>query len=179
MARTPLSSPRPVPERGAAAQLERVCRLVLEAADLLEAFGENPHRVRAYRQGVESLRRHAAQFPQRCADASLTELPGVGRELAAKVAEIATTGNLSRLRELEARIPAEAAALEAIPGVGRKLAVYLAGRLHVRSAAHLRQLAATHMLRTIPWLGPEGEMAVRRGLAAWSEPSARGGEGVA
>jgi len=142
-----------------------VAELLLEAADLLEAFGETPHRVRAYRQGAESLGRHAGEFHPRLAAGTLTELPGIGRELAAKAAEIAATGQLAGLAALRARVPPETAVLTAVPGVDLKTAIYLASRLHVHTVAHLRVLARTHLLRSIPWLGPEGARRIDAGLA--------------
>jgi DNA polymerase (family 10) len=143
----------------------RVAAVLLEAADLLEAFGENPHRVRAYRQGVASLLTHRREFGARLDAGTLTELPGIGRELSAKAAEIAATGRLKSLDDLKARVPPETQALRAVPGVDLKLAIYLASRLHVASVADLKALAATHMLRTIAWLGEEGGRRVEQALA--------------
>jgi DNA polymerase (family 10) len=143
----------------------RVVALLLEAADLLEAFGENPHRVRAYRQGAESLRRHAGELARRVAEDTLTELPGIGPELAAKAAEIVAGGRLAGLEALRARVPPETALLTQVPGVDPKTAIYLASRLHVHTVAHLRALARTHLLRSVPWLGAEGARRIDRGLA--------------
>ncbi|MDH4228678.1 MAG: histidinol-phosphatase [Nitrospirota bacterium] len=148
---------------------EQVARSLERVADLLEGFGENPHRVRAYRNGAGSFRSHAGQIARRLAAGTLERLPGIGRELAAKAAEVADSGTLAAIAELESRIPAAAARLAALPGVDTKLAIYLSTRLHVETPSHLRQLVATHMLRTIPWVGPEGELAVRRGLTELAE----------
>lgn len=154
------------PGRGDAAG--RVADTLLEAADLLEAFGENPHRVRAYRQGAETLRRHRTDFDRRLVRGTLTELPGIGRELAAKAAEIAATGRLEGLAALEARVPPEVAVLTRVPGVDRKTAIYLASRLHVHTVAHLKDLAATHLLASVSWLGLAGARRIDEGLATVS-----------
>jgi DNA polymerase (family 10) len=132
---------------------DRVAAALLEAADLLEAFGENPHRVRAYRRGAEVLVRHADRFAGLLAAGRLTELPGIGRELAAVAA-------------LKARIPPAAAALGGVPGVDRKTAIYLASRLRVTTVADLAALAGTHLLRAVPWLGPEGGRRIEAGVRA-------------
>ena len=160
----------------APALLARVSGKLIACADLLEAFGENPHRVRAYRAAVVSLNRHEDAFGARLAAGTLSALPAVGSEIAAKVSEIATTGRLARLQELQNRVPPESERLSAVPGVDLKLAVYLIHRLHVNTVAQLRQLAATHMLRVIPWLGVEGERRVRAGLVSWTEGRAPGTE---
>lgn len=139
---------------------------LLAAADLLEAFGENPHRVRAYRRGAEVLVRHADAFPARLAEDRLTELPGIGRELAAKAREVAETGTLEAVAALGARIPQEAEALARVPGVDRKTAVYLAACLRVATVDDLAALARTHLLRSVPWLGPEGGRRLEEGVEA-------------
>lgn len=162
----PAPSAPDTPRPGDAAAAEKVAAALSEAADLLEAFGARRHRVRAYRQGADSLRRHAHGFARRLAEGRLTELPGIGPELAAKAAEVAATGTLEAVAALKARIPPEAADLTRVPGVDPKLAVYLAARLHVRTVAHLRQLAATHMLRAIPWLDPEAARRIEAGVRA-------------
>jgi len=137
----------------------------MEAADLLEAFGENPHRVRAYRQGAAVFLAHRGEFAARLEAGTLAELAGIGKELSAKAAEIAATGRLGSLEALKGRVPAEVGLLCRVPGVDGKTAIYLASRLHVHTVAHLRQLAATHMLRTIAWLGEEGARRIERALA--------------
>lgn len=145
---------------------DRVAAALVEAADLLEAFGENPHRVRAYRRGAEVLLRHADRFPDLLAEGRLEELPGIGRELAAKAREVAETGALAAVAALKDRIPPEAAALGRVPGVDRKTAIYLASRLRVATVADLAALAGTHLLRAIPWLGPEGGRRIEAGVRA-------------
>jgi len=149
---------------------QRVAEALLQAADLLEAFGENPHRVRAYRHGADVLVRHADGFAARLAEGRLTELPGIGRELAAKAREVAETGGLQAVAALQARIPPEAEALAGVPGVDRKTAIYLASRLHVGTVAQLAQLARTHLLRAVPWLGPEGGRRIEEGVRAVAGP---------
>jgi DNA polymerase (family X) len=148
----------------AAPSAGRVAAALLEAADLLEAFGENPHRVRAYRRGAEVLKLHADAFPKLLAAGRLTDLPGIGRELSAKAREVAETGALAAVAALKARIPPEAEALQGVPGVDRKTAIFLAGRLRVATVDDLAALARTHLLRSVPWLGPEGGRRIEAAL---------------
>ena len=64
-----------------------VARVLNEIADLLELKGENPFRVRAYRTGAQVV----ADCPGSVADltdADLLALPGVGKDLAARIREI-------------------------------------------------------------------------------------------
>src|SRR5688572_25466021 len=61
----------------------------------------------------------------------LTELPGIGEDLAGKIAEIVRTGTLTALRDLEREAPPGAAELMRLPGLGPKRAKALCEVLHV------------------------------------------------
>ena len=70
-----------------------LARVFGEIADLLEIKGENPFKIRAYRNASETI----ATFGGRVADlddARLRQIPGIGRDLAKKVREIVETGEL-------------------------------------------------------------------------------------
>ena len=78
-----------------------------QVADLLEFQGENPFRLRAYRNAAATLRdltesvAKIAKDPER----KLTDLPGVGKDLADKIMTLVTTGELPLLAELTAKTP--------------------------------------------------------------------------
>jgi DNA polymerase (family 10) len=77
-----------------------------EIADFLEIEGENPFRIRAYRNGAGTVRGLGAELKDMVADnTDLTELAGIGKELAAKIHEILETGTAKALTKLHARIP--------------------------------------------------------------------------
>ena len=91
-------------------------------ADLLEYRGDNAFRVRAYRTAartidglVESLA-SVRSDPQR----SLTDLEGIGTDLAVKIGSLLDTGRLPLLEELEREIPAVVFDLMRVPGLGPK-----------------------------------------------------------
>ena len=83
-----------------------IADLFNRVADLLEILGENPFRIRAYRNAartVVDLSQSVAAMVEQGKD--LSELPGIGKDLAGKIQEIIRTGTLSQLQELEDRIP--------------------------------------------------------------------------
>ncbi len=93
-----------------------------QVADLLEFQGENPFRLRAYRNAAVTLRdltesvASIAKDPER----KLTDLPGVGKDLADKITTLVTTGELPLLAELTAKTPPSVLALCACLGWGRR-----------------------------------------------------------
>ena len=75
-----------------------------KVADLLEIEGANPFRVRAYRnaaRAVSGLARNVSDMV--ASEKDLTELPGIGKDLAGKIREIVETGSLAQLEELEGK----------------------------------------------------------------------------
>src|SRR5215467_5934866 len=91
-----------------------------EVADLLEFQNANPFRVRAYRNAA----RRITDYPQTLAtfvadpERDLTEIEGIGKDLAEKIAELVKTGQLAMLEELRSQIPAGVMDLLRIPGLG-------------------------------------------------------------
>ena len=120
-------------------------------ADLLEIEGANPFRVRAYRnaaQTIEDLPRGVAGMI--AAGEDLSVLPGIGGDLAGKIEEIAATGRLKALEEVEARTPSTLAALTAIPGLGPKRVHTLYEALGIATVEELARAAREHKIRNLP-----------------------------
>ncbi|WP_243663396.1 helix-hairpin-helix domain-containing protein [Rhodothermus marinus] len=69
-----------------------VARLLRETARLLELRGENPFRVRAYEQAAEALEQLDEPVAERVRQGTLTEVPGIGRGLAAQIQELVERG---------------------------------------------------------------------------------------
>src|SRR5687767_15889279 len=88
-----------------------------QVADLLEFQGANPFRVRAYRNGARIVHDLDEPVAGIVADTSrkLTDISGIGKDLADKIQTLVTTGKLPYLEELQAEVPASVMALLKIP----------------------------------------------------------------
>ena len=101
-----------------------ITRLFEELADLLEIQNANPFRVRAYRNAARTL----GDLPESAAEIladpnrSLDDLPGIGKDLAEKIATIVSTRTLPQLEELRAAVPAGVVEMLKVPGLGPKKA---------------------------------------------------------
>src|ERR1700693_5446912 len=92
-----------------------------QVAELLEILGENQFRVRAYRRAartVEGLPQSVRGLLSTGAD--LSELPGIGKDLAGKIADIVKTGHFDLLEALKKKLPGELGDIAALPGLGPK-----------------------------------------------------------
>ena len=128
-------------------------------ADLLEIEGANPFRVRAYRNAARTI----GDLPHSVADMltkgeDLAELPGIGEDLAAKIAEFVETKRLPLLEEVKRRTPAGLVELTAIPGIGPKRAKVLYVKLKIGSVADLKKAAAAGKLHGISGFGTKTEL---------------------
>ena len=100
---------------------EDIAAMFDELADLLEIEEANPFRVRAYRNAARSVRSLARGLDELVAEGrDLTELQGIGKELAAKIHEILETGTTAALDKLHHRVPATLEDLMRLPGLGPK-----------------------------------------------------------
>ncbi|MFZ5557115.1 MAG: DNA polymerase/3'-5' exonuclease PolX [Pseudomonadota bacterium] len=144
-----------------------IARAFGEIADLLEIQGANPFRVRAYRNAartVESYGRDLAALVREGAD--LTELPGIGDDLAAKIREIVDTGRIALLERLHKELPPAIADLLQIPGLGPKRVKTLWHDLDVQTAEQLLRAARDGRVRALPGFGEKTERRIEEAVAA-------------
>jgi DNA polymerase (family 10) len=96
-----------------------IAQVLREIADLLEIKDDNPFKIRAYRNGADIAANHPHDLALLDA-AALREIPGIGKDLAARIREIAETGDAAFHRELVAEFPASVLDLLHLQGVGPK-----------------------------------------------------------
>ena len=109
-------------------------------ADLLEFKDANPFRVRAYRKGARTIRDLSEPITAIIADPErdLTDIEGIGKDLAEKCATLVETGDLPMLGELLEQVPQSVLAIMRVPGLGPKKAAALYKELGVTSLDELR-----------------------------------------
>jgi len=132
-------------------------------ADLLEIKGENLFRVRAYRNAsreVSGLAKSAADMFKNGED--FTQLPGIGKDLAAKIEEIIKTGKLSSLEKLEKTLPAGLDDLMRIQGLGPRRIKALYDILKIKSISDLKKALEAKKIRELPGFGEKIEEGISR-----------------
>ncbi len=123
-------------------------------ADLLEIDRANPFRVRAYRNAARMI----ASLPESIADMvvegrDLSEMPGIGKDLAQKIEEIVKTGTLSQLKKMEAQIPPQLRDLMKMPGLGPKRVYILYEKMGITTLEELRAAAEKNKISTLRGFG--------------------------
>jgi DNA polymerase (family X) len=135
-------------------QNAEIAAMFEQTADLLEIRGENPFRVRAYRRAartVENLPKNVRGMI--AAGADLSDLPGIGEDLAGKIAAIVKRGRFDVLDGLKKKVPGDLAAMTALPGLGPKRVKLIYDKLHVRTLNDLRKAVETGKLETLRGFG--------------------------
>ena len=139
-----------------------------QAAELLEIGGENQFRVRAYRRAartVDGLPKAVGSLLKSGRD--LSELPGIGKDLAGKIADIAKTRHFDLLDTLKRKLPGELGDMAALPGLGPKCIKLLYDKLKVRTLNDLRHAIEIGRVRELRGFGPVIE---RKLLGALEKP---------
>ena len=142
---------------------QEIAKIFNEIAGLLEIKNDNPFRIRAYRRAalnVEGLTRNVEDL----SEDELLGVPGVGKELAAKIAEYIKTGNIAAHEELKKEIPQIVLDLESVPGLGPKTAMLLHEKLHIKSIDELAKLAEEHKLAGLPGIKGKTEENILKGI---------------
>ena len=145
-----------------------------EIADLLEIRGENPFRIRAYRNAARSV----AEFGRDIKSlfdkgGELPKLPGIGDDLAAKIHEIAATGSSALLERLRKEFPSAITELLRIPGLGPKRVKLLYDELQVQTIDELRQAARSGRIRDVTGFGEKTELHILQSLEAQADKGRR------
>ena len=136
-------------------------------ADLLEFQGANPFRVRAYRNGARTIHDYPEQMQTILgqADRKLTDIPGLGKDLAEKVAALCATGTVPLLEELQSQVPQSVLTLLRIPGLGPKKAAVLFKELNISTLDQLRAACEAQEIRKLKGFGAKTEEAILSGIA--------------
>ena len=137
-----------------------------QVADLLEFQGANPFRVRAYRNGARAISDLPESIEEVAADPDrkLTDIGGIGKDLAEKIVTLIETGALPMLEELLAEIPQSVLAILRVPGLGPKRAAALYNELGIDNLDRLRQACQAEEVRKLKGFGAKTEAAILAGL---------------
>ena len=140
-----------------------VARVLTEIGDMLELKGENPFKIRAYRNGADIV----ANTPEPVSglDAKgLQQWPGIGKDLSARIIEICHTGTTSIHQELMASFPPTLLDLLRLQGVGPKTVAQLYSELGIASLDELEAAAKSGRLRALKGMGAKKEQLLLRAI---------------
>lgn len=121
-----------------------------ELAALYEATGADRYRVAAYTRAAQVLGQVQGDLGDSIRSGRLTDLPGIGPQLAAVVRELHETGTTSRLDALRAEVPRGFRKLVRVPGLGPKRVLTLYKELGIADLDDLERACRDGALRALP-----------------------------
>jgi DNA polymerase (family 10) len=140
-----------------------IAHVLGQIADLLEIKGDNAFKIRAYRSVADVI----ATWPDAVArlnDTQLRSLPGVGKDLAARIRELADTGTCGYHAELLQQFPSTILELLRLQGVGPKTVALLYTTLNVSSLEQLAAAAREGRLRGLKGMGAKKEAQILKSI---------------
>lgn len=134
-------------------------------ADLLEIQSANPFRIRAYRNAARTISSTSDSLADLAATGGdLTQLPGIGKDLARQIIEIAQTGKLKSLEELQQQIPSGVVDMLRIQGVGPKKVSVFFNELHLTSLAELKAACEAGRISQLKGFGKKTEESILQNI---------------
>jgi DNA polymerase (family 10) len=140
-----------------------IARILSEIGDLLEIKNENPFKIRAYRNASDTI----AHLGTRLADLTPAErlgIPGIGKDLAGKIAELLETGSIRYHQELLQEFPTTVLDLLNLQGIGPKTVSTLYRELGIRTLDDLERAAREGRLRALKGMGARKESLILKSL---------------
>ncbi len=141
-------------------------------ADLLEYQGGNVFRVRAYRNAARTIGGMVESLAAVRADAgrSLTDIDGIGTDLAEKIGSLLDTGELPLLAELRKAVPAAVFDLMRVPGLGPKKVKLLVDQLGIDSLDSLEQACREGRVEQVKGFGAKTQTMILDNIAFAKNP---------
>ena len=142
----------------------RVAALLTELADLLDIKGDSSFKANAYRRAADAVARSPVEVVPAYRAGTPPTLPGVGKGIAYKLDELASSGRITELEELRAEIPAGVASMLRLTGVGPRTAGELWRARGIASLEELEAAASAGRLRGVRGIGAERETRILESL---------------
>ena len=146
---------------------EAIARRFYRLAALMEIRGDDPFRLRSYRNAAEALETWPTPLQQIAKDegiAGLQSIPGVGKAIAQKIIDLLDRGTFDAWERLTAETPETVLDLLELPGVGPKTAAMLHQKFKVSSLKELKKFVAGGGLDIVDGIGPKTAERIKESL---------------
>ncbi len=142
---------------------QQIAKIFSEIAELLELKGENMFRIRAYRRAAQNLD-NLSKDVSGLSREELESIPGIGKDLTAKICEYIETGGIAKYEELKKEIPEGVLELLSVPGLGPKKAKMLYEKIKVKSIVELETAIRQGKLSGLPGIQKKTEDNILQGI---------------
>lgn len=135
---------------------EEIARRFYRLATLMELRGDDPFRLRSYRNAAETIEvwpTPLKEIAEKEGVTGLQAIPGIGKAIAGKVIELLDSGTFDAWEKLIAETPETLLDLLELPGIGPKTAMTLYQKFKVSSIEDLKLFVAGGGLDLVDGIG--------------------------
>lgn len=146
---------------------ESIARRFYRLAALMDIRGDDPFRLRSYRNAAEAIETWPTPLQKIAAEegiAGLQAIPGVGKAIAGKIIELLDRGTFDAWERIIAETPESVLDLLDIPGIGPKTAAMLHKKFKVSSREVLKEFVAGGGLGLVDGIGPKTAERIKESL---------------
>lgn len=155
-----------------------IAQIFEQMAGMLSILDENPFKIRAYKKAALNILELDEDIEDRVERNDVTDIPGVGKDLASKVKEFVETGYIKEFEKLQKKVPLEMTELLGILGLGPKTLALLYRELNVRSLEDLEKVLDGEEVLKFKGLGQKKVDEIKKGIPLLKEKRERTHLGV-
>ena len=144
----------------------QLARIFHDIGDILEVKGELVFKTVAYHRAADAIGRAPFTVTDAYRRGESPQIPGVGKAISDKLAELARTGRLEYYERLRAEIPASLIELLRIPGLGPRTVRLVYEELGIETLEDLRQAAEAGTLKALRGVSARTEQMILEGITA-------------
>jgi DNA polymerase (family X) len=151
-----------------------IARLLEETAALLEIDSADPFRIRSYRRAAEAVEQQTTQVATLVSEPKqLLAIGGIGKGMAANIADIVATGSLPLREELLTKYKPSMLELLRLPGMGPKTVALLWSALQIGDIDALEEAVKAGQLAQLPRMGEKFATKLLKGIEDYRKNSSR------
>ena len=147
-----------------------IARRFSRLAAMMELRGDDPFRLRSYRNAAETIEVWPTQLKVVAEEeglAGLQAIPGIGKAIAGKVVELLDRGTFAAWEKLIVETPESVLDLMELPGIGPKTAASLHQKFKVSSIADLKKFVTGGGLNLVDGIGPKTAERIKESLEGY------------
>ncbi|MFW6414833.1 MAG: DNA polymerase/3'-5' exonuclease PolX [Thermodesulfobacteriota bacterium] len=138
-------------------------------ADLLDIDGANQFKVRAYRNAARVVNASSSNLSDLVLSGEdLTRISGIGKDIASDIKEIVQTQTMSKLLQLQERVPEELIRILELPGLGPKKVRSLYRDLGITTLRELKNSCEAGEISKLSGFGKKSEQQILQAIEKFS-----------
>ena len=145
---------------------QEIAKIFYEIADYLEMEGVQfkPYAYQKVALALENLEEDIGEIYEKGGEKAIEEIPGVGKNIGAKIVEYLKTGKIKYYQNYRKKYPVNMEELTSVEGLGPKMVRDLYGTLKIKNLKELEKAAREGKIRNLPNFGQKTEKNILEGI---------------